>query len=155
MKSKRMIGSLTREREEEKQNFSPCYFHYFLLRIMLLRLTILLLLLHLIQAQPTSCVTCINCQDLYDGTDLNSTCSSTVPNADSCQKTRIQLPGTTLIAKACARSCKEQSIIVGAIRLDVSCCTTSLCNTATTLLLSRARSILLISMIFLLINSTI
>ena len=86
---------------------------------MLLRLFTTCFLLQQIQAQPSTCVTCISCQDLYDGTDLNSTCSSTVPDADSCQKMRIQLPGTTLVAKACAKNCKEQSIVAGAIRLDV------------------------------------
>lgn len=84
-----------------------------------------------IQTQPTTCVTCINCQDLYDGTDINSTCSSTLPNADSCQKTRIQLPGTVMVSKACAKSCQENSIIAGTFRLEVTCCTSSNCNKTT------------------------
>lgn len=108
-------------------------------------------LLRQVQTQPSTCVTCINCQDLYDGTDINSTCSSTVPNADSCQKMRIQLPGTTLIAKACARNCREQSIIAGAIRLDVSCCTTSNCNIANILFHQRTQFLLSVMIIFLFI----
>ncbi len=98
---------------------------------MLLRLIFLSLILRKIQAQPTSCVTCISCQDLYDGTDNNSTCSSTIPNANSCQKVRIQLPGTALVSKACSKSCNPQTIVAGPIRLDVTCCTTTNCNTAT------------------------
>src|SRR5688572_24944613 len=90
------------------------------------------LLFQSVQTQPTTCVSCINCQDLYDGTDMNSTCSTTTPNADSCQKLRIQLPGSILVSKACSKNCKEQSIVAGAIRLDVTCCATSNCNTATT-----------------------
>lgn len=86
-----------------------------------------------IQAQPTTCVTCINCQDVYDGTDINLTCSSTVPNANSCQKTRIQLPGIVMVSKACASNCKENAFIGGSIRLDVTCCTTSNCNIGTLL----------------------
>jgi hypothetical protein len=58
-----------------------------------------------------------------------------VPNADSCQKLRIQVPGTTMVAKACATNCQPQSIIAGAIRLDITCCTTSNCNGATTIVL--------------------
>ncbi len=88
-----------------------------------------------IQAQPTTCVSCINCQDIYDGTDVNSTCSSTTANADSCQKIRIQLPGTILVSKGCAKNCKANSVIAGSIRLDVTCCTTSNCNKAITIIL--------------------
>ena len=95
---------------------------------MLFRLVLLSLIVREVQAQPASCVTCVSCQDVYDGTDNNSTCSSTTPNANSCQKMRIQLPGTTLVAKACSKSCNEQTIVAGPIRLDVSCCTTTNCN---------------------------
>jgi hypothetical protein len=106
---------------------------------MLLQLVFAFLFLNLvfqqIQTQPTTCVSCVNCQDLYDGTDVNATCSSTLPNANSCQKVRLQLPGITLVSKACAKNCNEQSIVAGAIRLDVTCCTTSNCNTATTMIL--------------------
>ena len=119
---------------------------------MLLRLFTTCFLLQQIQAQPSTCVTCISCQDLYDGTDLNSTCSSTVPDADSCQKMRIQLPGTTLVAKACAKNCKEQSIVAGAIRLDVTCCTTANCNPASILLLQRTWLLLSVMLIILFIR---
>jgi len=88
-----------------------------------------------IEAQPTTCVTCTSCQDVYDGTDTNATCSLTTTNATSCQKIRIQLPGTVLVAKSCSSKCTENSIIAGPIRLDVACCTTSNCNTATTVVL--------------------
>jgi len=77
-----------------------------------------------IQTQPSSCVTCINCQDVYDGSDTNSSCS----NADSCQKLRIQLPGTIMVAKSCAKTCEEKAILVGFFRIEVNCCTTTNCN---------------------------
>ena len=81
-------------------------------------------------ATLTSCVSCSNCQDVYDGTDTNVSCSYTVANADSCQKTRIQLPGTTYVLKTCAKSCQAQSIIAGPVRYDVTCCSTDNCNGA-------------------------
>ncbi|CAF1118905.1 unnamed protein product [Adineta ricciae] len=109
-----------------------------------------LLLFLEIHAQPTSCVTCINCQDQYDGTDTNSTCASTAPNADSCQKMRIQLPGAVLIAKACAKNCKEQTIVAGILRFDVTCCTTDNCNQGKRH--SPGKLFLLIILVFLLKN---
>ncbi len=58
-----------------------------------------------------------------------------MPNADSCQKFRLQVPGATLVAKGCAKNCQEKSIIAGSIRLDVTCCTGTNCNGATTITL--------------------
>ena len=66
------------------------------------------------------------CQDAYDGTDTNVSCSYTVANADTAKRTRIQLPVTTYVLKTCAKSCQEQSIIAGPVRYDVTCCSTEI-----------------------------
>ncbi|UJR26714.1 hypothetical protein I4U23_008029 [Adineta vaga] len=106
-----------------------------------------LLLFHQIHTQPTTCVSCMNCQDIYDGTDMNATCSSTTIDATSCQKIRIQFPGSIFVAKACSKSCKEQTIIAGVLRFDIACCTTSYCNRG--MRFNPKRFLLLIIIIFL------
>lgn len=100
------------------------------------------------QAQLTTCVTCTSCQDAYDGTDRNVSCSATTTNANSCQKIRMQLPGTTMVFKACSSSCREQSIIAGPVRFDVTCCSSNNCNGAVAVRLQLALLVLSCLLLF-------
>ncbi|CAF1024087.1 unnamed protein product [Adineta steineri] len=99
-----------------------------------------------LHAQPTSCVTCMNCQDVYDGTDRNSSCSFTTSNTDSCEKIRIQKSGQVLVSKGCSQGCREQTILTGTVRFDIACCKTDNCNQG--IIFTSQSFLLFISFIF-------